>query len=121
MRFAVIALFFCSLASADPRSFSLKLSGVNGQPPHPNVDLFLRKMVAGIVENLKAKKYILRGVPEEGGFDVCIEPTEPDGYDYILDKISRISVNPRDATWLPELVENCDPIPEAKPRSTAHK
>ncbi len=107
MRSVVLIAFFFSFHTyaAEPRSFDLLLTGKTAAGPHPNEEAAIRKLVAGAVENLKVKKYLLRPKLPYGGFRVCLEPVEEGGYDYIAGELSVIGI--RESVWDIQLVRRC--------------
>jgi hypothetical protein len=106
-------VFFSSLAFAkkpvvpvEPRSFDLILTRTSTQPLLDTTIVAFRQIVGEFVTNGYVFKYIELKTPVGGGFHVCIQPTEPDGYNAILEKLQTISAGSM-AIWMPTLVESC--------------
>jgi hypothetical protein len=107
MKWLILFSFFFSLQSmaAAPESFDMLLTGKTSAGPNANEDLAIRRMIAGFVENLKVKKYLLRLTPANGGFHVCVDPAGAEGYNYILGELNSIAV--RESVWDIKLVRSC--------------
>lgn len=102
----VLAMFiFSNVVFAAPQSFDMLFTGKTAAGPNANDDVFIRKMIAGFVNDLKVKKYLLRAKPVNGGFRICIEPVAEGGYDFIVDQLNAISV--RNSVWDVKLVQVC--------------
>lgn len=89
---ALLVLVSFQVSAAPLESFDLLLTGKTAEGPHPNDDIFVRKMIATFVENLNVKKYVLRATPANGGFRVCLTPADQNGYNAILGELNRISI-----------------------------
>lgn len=100
-----LSLFFAFQASAAPQSFDFLLTGLTAAGPHPNEDLYVRKLIAGFVENLKVKKYLQRPRPVNGGFQVCLTPIDDAAYNYILGELQTFAI--RNSKWDPRIVRTC--------------
>lgn len=109
--FLVLFLSSGAAMAADPQSFDILLTGKTAAGPHPNDEKATRKLIAGLIENLKVENYYLRAKPERGGFRVCLDPVADGGYRFIVGELS--SISPRESVWKIDLIESCEK-PEAR-------